>query len=82
MILPNGRSAARCAIIVHSAELAKRTTRVEAHVVLERDMRVGIVGSLERQPIRRPVLPPVVIQLKSVVEPMLLPIEETSPRVP
>ena len=58
-------SAARCAIVVRRAELADRAAHVQAPVVLERDVHVRVVRRLERQPVRRPVLPPVVVQLEA-----------------
>src|SRR5690349_13426713 len=82
MILANRRSAARCAIVVHSAELPECATKMEPHIVLERDMSVRVVRALERKSVGRPVLPPVLVQLESVVEPTLLSIEESGPRAP
>src|SRR6266511_3443607 len=81
-ILSNGRPASRCAIVVHLAELADGTTGVQSPVVLEVDVRVGVVCRLERQAVRGPVLPPVVVELKPVVEQPLLSIEQSDPGVP
>src|SRR6202022_3195789 len=78
-VLPNRRAATRCSIVVGSAELSKCTTRVQRRVVLERDVGVGVVRSLQREARRSPVLPPVVVPLESVVILSLLPVEESHP---
>src|SRR6266436_3708767 len=81
-ILPDRRATARRTIIVSGAQLSHSSARVESPVVPERDVGVGIVRSLERQPVRGPVLPPVVVQLKAVVELSLVPVEESGPGIP
>src|SRR6266566_9610605 len=81
-ILSDRRAAALRTIIVSGAQLSHSSARVEPPVVPERDVGVGIVRGLERQPGRSPVLPPVVVQLKAVVELSLVPVEESGPRIP
>jgi hypothetical protein len=79
---PHRRSAARLAVIVRRAELSNRSAGVDAPVVLEVDVQVGVVRRLEREAVVGPVLPPVVIPLEALVVLPHVAIEEPGPRCP
>ena len=55
----HGRSAACLAIVKHSAELSYRAAYVHVPKIVELHVRVCVDRALGRQPVRRPILPPV-----------------------
>src|SRR5437763_1158039 len=78
----NCGAAAQLTIVVGLAELADRSTHVPTPVILEGDVGVGVVRALEREPIGRPPLPPVVVQLEAIVEEARLTVKESRPGAP
>ena len=59
LIDPEGRAAARAAVAEHIAQAGDGAAHVYAPLVIERRVHVRVEGPLRRQPLRRPVLPPV-----------------------
>src|SRR6267142_5957932 len=81
-VLAHRRAAARAGIAVRRAELPDRPAEMQRPGVAERRVRVGVERPLLRQPRRSPVLPPVEVPLKALVELARVPVEVARPGAP
>src|SRR2546423_1768167 len=82
LIASQRRSTARAAVTEDVAEIADRTAHMHPPLVLELSVKIGVRGTIGRQPAGRPELPPVEVPecpLEDLVG--LLPIER-APVVP
>src|SRR5213079_1877405 len=82
MILTHGGPPARAGVTVGLAQLAQRAAHMERPRVAERGVRVGIERPLFRQAGSGPVLPPVEIPLKPLVQAACVAVEVADPRAP